>query len=355
MTAVSQFSLLLRVDAPPGPDGVPPMLSPASQALRAQLYRELGLKARSVAWVTITPGTTKGDAVVERLIEERRAGRALVGAAFLTEVMTDAERADAAWSLVATRTVDDFSLWDDYPGAKVGTLPAVHALNHTFVSSAFVESWRRHGLTGAGFLTCASRGRKAGAPWFVALPDRSLGRGLDHPWFARASWRRDVAGRPDRRSSALDVGQSAFHQRWLRPDAALEPPLARLLALCPSPAAYTSGLDGLQIVTVPRYWAGALPPGDAAYLPWGEDGPNREGKMLRFRQLAVSARARQALAADGLFASTAFLPLRVIHDVRPQDVLDRPGDPVPAMYTAVELAALRAQEPAVVAANRRRS
>jgi len=351
---VNQFSLLLRVDAPPGADGAPPMLSAASQALRARLYRELGLKARSVAWVTITPGTTKGDAVVERLIEERLAGRAFVGAATLTEVITDAERADSAWSLVATRTVDDFSLWDEYPGGKVGTLPAVHALNHTFVSTAFVGSWRRHGLTGASFLTCASRGRKPGAPWFLALPDHSLGRGLDHPWFARPAWRRDVAGRPDRRTSALDVGQSAFHQQWLRPDAASNPMLASLLRLCPPPAAYTSGLDGLQLVTVPRYWAGALPPGDAAYLPWGEDGPNRAGKMLRFRQLAVSARARRALIADGLFAASAFLPLRVIHDVAPGEVLDRPGDPVPPMFTADELAALGAREPAVVAENSRR-
>jgi hypothetical protein len=180
----------------------------------------------------------------------------------------------------------------------------------------------------------------------VALPDASLGRGLDHPWFDRRKWLRDTGSRPDRRSSALDVGQSVFHQCWIRDEAAGMPPLDVMLRVCPPPPFFTSGLDGLKVVTIPRYWAPALPRGDFAYVPWGEDGPNAEGKMLRFRKLAVSARAREVLLDEGLFNEKSFLPVRIVETPEPHvRVLDRPGDPVPPMYTEAELRVLRAREP----------
>jgi hypothetical protein len=342
---MGQFSLTLRVDAPAPGDGAPTMLSKASEELRARLYRSLGLKVHSVAWVTVAPGTAKGDAALRTLIEERIAGRASVGAAILTEAMNRGDPTLSRWFHLDTRTVDDFSLWDDYPSCKAGTLPKLHALNHTFVSSAFVEACRRRGLAGMSFLRCASRGRRPGAPWFVALPDASLGRGLDHPWFDRGKWLRDTGSRPDRRSSAIDVGQWAFHQCWIRDEAAGEPPLDVMLRLCPPPPRFTSGIDGLQVVTIPRHWAAALPQGDFAYVPWGEDGPNVEGKVLRFRKLAVSARAREILLAEGLFNEKSFLPVRIVETPEPHVmVLDRPGDPVPPMYTEAELLVLRAKE-----------
>jgi hypothetical protein len=51
--------------------------------------------------------------------------------------------------------------------------------------------------------------------------------------------------------------------------------------------------------------------------------------MMRFRQLAISARARAALIDEGLFDAKAFLPLRAIDSLEPGVVmLDRPGDPL---------------------------
>ncbi len=306
------------------------------------------MKVHSAGWVTIIPGTKKADAAMAALVAEREAGRAVVGAAFLTETFDGDAASGAVWSLLHTRQVDDFSLWNDYPGCKAGTLPKVHALNHTFVSSAFVAACERRGLTGVSFLQCANTGRKAAEPWFVALPDFSLGRGLDHPWFDRERWGRDTRFRSDRRTTAIGVGQSQFHQCWLRDAAANEAPLNRLLALCPTPKSFTSGLDGLQIVTIPRYWTGALPAADFAFVPWGEDGENREGKMMRFRQLAVGAKARAALIEEGLFDAKAFLPVRATETPEPGVVvLDRADDPLPPMFTAEELAALRACESSV--------
>jgi hypothetical protein len=118
-----------------------------------------------------------------------------------------------------------------------------------------------------------------------------------------------------------------------------------MLRLCPMPERYASGLDGFTVVTIPRYWSGAVPDADFAYIPWGEDGANREGKMMRFRQLMVSARARQALLAAGLFVKKAFLPVAIDAAAAPgQLLLDQPAKPVPPMYSAAELAVLRAHE-----------
>ena len=341
---MSTFSLTLRVDAPTSADGNWSATSSESDALRQRLYPSFGVRARSRAWVTILPGTKKGDAVLRTLSAEREAGRAVVGAATLAEACGRSETDAAHWFLLGTRTVDDFNLWDAYPSCRAGTLPKVHALNHTFVSSAFVAVCRERQLTGVSFLRCASRGRKPGDPWFVALPDSALGRGLDHVWFDRTRWLADVRSRPDRRTSALATGQWSFHQCWLRDAAVDAMPLRDVLAVCPTPPEYTP-LGGLTITTIPRFWRGALPDADFAYIPWGEDGPNREGKILRFRNLYVSAHGRRALIDAGLFPEKMFFPVRVVDSPEPGvDLLDSAEHPLKPMYTPAELEHLRARE-----------
>jgi hypothetical protein len=345
---MSTFSLTFRVDSPTAPaDGTWTVTSEESEALRQRLYASLGVKPRSGSWVTVVPGTRKGDAVLRALATEREAGRAVVGAATLAEAHGRLEVDAAPWFLLGTRTVDDFNLWDAYPSCRAGTLPKVHALNHTFVSSAFVTVCREHRLRGVSFLRCGSRGRKAGDPWFVALPDDALGRGLDHSWFDRARWLADVRHRPARRSSAIAIGQWSFHQCWLRDAAASEAPLCDVLVVCPTPPEYTP-LGGLTVVTIPRFWRNALPDADFAYLPWGEDGPNREGKILRFRNLYISARGRRALIEAGLFPEKMFFPIRVVDHPEPGvALLDSAANPLTPMYTPDELAVLRAQERAL--------
>jgi hypothetical protein len=336
------FSLMLRVDAPDAPAQKGGMLSPASDALRKQVYAGLKLKPTSVAWITLVPETTKGDAAIARLIAEREAGRLIVGSAYLTEAIDWDTAGDAEWFLLNTRHIDDFNLWDSYPGCKAGTLPPVHALNGTFVSSAFVETCKERQLRGISFLQCENRGRKKGKPWFVALPDHSFGRGLDHPWFDRAKWLPHAGHRPDRRVSAIDIGQSQFHQRFLRDDAR-HPVLDAMRRLCP-PDPSASSIEGFQIVGIPRYWSGAVPDADFAFVPWGEDGPNRDGKLLRFRQVMIANRARAALIGAGLFKQKAFLPIIVVRNATPDYILDGNSPAIPPMYSTAELAILRARE-----------
>jgi hypothetical protein len=349
-----RYELDLRVDAPsPEGDALASALSEASQRLRERLYRQLGLKSHSAGWVTVDPTSERGRGTLRQLAEACRTSNAVAGAGRLLQRLDPQQAAAADWFHLITETApDSFSLWDDYPSYKPGGLPKGHALNHTFVSAAFVEACVGAGLTGVSFLRCRNLGRKRIPPWYAALPDASLGHGLDHPWFDRRKWLRVVADDRSKRATALDTGQSSFHQRWLRDDlGADEALLGPLLELFPPRTAHASTLTGLSFVTVPRYWARAAPAADFAYVPWGEDGPNRAGKMMRFRLLMVSQRARRVLIEAGLVAQKAFAPLLSIATPEQGVVqLDELHDSIPPMYTAAELSALGREEKRVLAA-----
>jgi len=343
---MARFELDLRLDVPES-GGFADALTEDSKRMRARVYRELRVKVHSNAWARIDLGSERALDTLRKVREQCKSGRVVAGAGTVTELLDAHETAAAHWFLLVTRTADDsFSLWDEYPSYRPGSLPAAHALNHTFVSAAFVAAYQRLKLRGLSFLRCRNAGRKPGPGWFVALPDCSLGHGLDHPWFERNLWIRDVGDAPAKRASSIETGQNCFHRRWLRAELVQDHPLLKpVLELFANQAADESGLSGLRFVMVPRFWTQAFPDADFAYVPWGEDGPNREGKMMRFRQLMVSRKARQALIDARLFSAKAFL---AVHSVAlPEnhlEVLDRRYDPVPPMYTAEELLALRSKE-----------
>ena len=343
---MSRYELELRLDAP-GVEDFGGALSEESECARTRVYRKLGLKVHSNAWVRINLNTPDGMNKIQRLIEECKTGHVTAGTANVYERLDKDESAAVDWSYLYSKTVNSsFSLWDDYPSYISSELSTGHAFNHTFVSEKFVDTCERSGLRGISFLRCRKKGRKDGPVWFVALPEKSLGRALDHDLFDRSSWIRDVGDDQNKRSSSLDVGQSNFHQRWCRADrlrdaSSLQP----LLELFPMSRARDSILLGLSFVTVPRFWSNAFPDADFSYFPLGEDGPNREGKMMRFRQLVVSRHARRALIDAGLFTEKAFLGVRsVASPTEGIEILDQSHGPVAPMYTADELADLRSQE-----------
>lgn len=333
--------LSFRVDAPEGNFGMGPGAE-AERQLRARIYGALKLKVFSVAWVTVRLGTPKWAQARALLLKER----VLVGSAHVAEILEEDDESE--WSLLHTPQVSgSFSLWDGHPEYKPGALPKnAHALNHSFVSEEFVAACERAGLQGVEFLRCKNAGRKASRDWYAALPAHSLGHGLDHPWFDRDRWVRHVQGDTRKRFSGIDTGQNQFHQFWLRPEAQGEPLVRELLEICPMPAKAESGLYGLKFLMAPRYLARVEPKDDFAYVPWGEDGPNREGKMMRFRQLMVRRRARDALVAAGVVKARDFLHVRTISQPEPGVVdLDAKYPPPGPMYSPEEVAAMKAQRP----------
>lgn len=333
-----RYELTLRVDAP-GDDRS--LTSDVSEEYRKRIYGALKLKVFSHAWVSLRLGTPKWEEVRAFLVKER----VPVGSAHLAELLDEEDEWE--WSLLSTPTVSgSFSLWDDHPNFKPGSLPKkAHALNHSFVSAEFVAACKRAGLRGIEFLECKNAGRKAAPPWYAALPAHALGHGLDHPWFDRDRWVPHVRHYAIRRFDGINTGQSQFHQFWLREEAQSEPLVRQMLEVCPMPAKADSGLNGLKFVMAPRYLARVQPKEDFAYIPWGEDGPNREGKMMRFRQLVVRRRARDVLVAAGLVKARDFLRLRSIATPEPGvPDLDAKYPPPPPMYSAEELGAMRASE-----------
>ena len=341
-----RYELELRVD-PPGGNEFGSAISEESQRLRERVYRELRLKVHSHAWARIDPGSSKGQDVVQKLIGMHEAGLAKAGTGHLREIPDDEESARSDWFYLFTRSGNDsFSLWDDYPSCKLSDLGPEHAYSDTFVSQQFVDACEGSGLSGISFLQCRKRGRKPGPAWFAALPQQCLGRGLDHHWFDRREWLRQVGDDPNKRSTSPETGQSNFHQSCLRADQAKKDALLQpLLELFPESDQNDSGLLGLNFITVPRYWAGVFPEGDFAHVMHGEDGRNREGKMMRFRKLVVSRRARQFLIDAGLFSEKVFLGLRSIASPEAGvENLDQIHGPIVPMYLPDELEKLRAME-----------
>jgi hypothetical protein len=341
-----RYELELRLDAP-GCKDFGGAHTEESERVRTRIYRELHLKVHSHSWVTIDLSSPRGKDKVQKLLDACKAGRAKAGTGHVHEHLDENESAAADWFYLFTKSGNDsFSLWDDYPSYKMSDLGAEHAYSNSFVSADFVDVCERSNLRGISFLRCQKRGRKSGPAWFTALPENGLGHGLDHCWFDRREWLREVSDDRAKRSSSLDMGQNGFHQRWLRADQVTDAEFMHpLFELFPMSSARDSVLTGLNFVTVPRFWTKVFPDADFAYVPEGEDGPNREGKMMRFRSVMVSRHARRVLIDAGLFSEKVFLGVRSV--ALPEEgveILDQSHAPVPPMHTAEELTELRCRE-----------
>lgn len=313
-------------------------------------YRTLGLRA-SGPWAALDPLAPKSARTLERLELFVRSGAARLAEARLHESMTAAELDACEWFELGNRFFKGdpgFTLWDDYPSCRSAAVPdGIHLFAHCVVSARFRALVRTRRLRGLEFLRVKEKSRKPKLAWFVALPRAPLGQGVDHPWFDRARWEAHLRAHP-----ALTRDQDAtrppgyFAGAWVRDDAyRCVPLLAQLLRILPEKSEVP--LTGLTVLPVARYWRKRVPASDFAYVPLGRDGPNREGKVLRFRGLCASRRARNALMSAGLLRSQEAAPLLLV-DAPPAWApnLDRLHPAAPPAYTDAELARLRAAEAA---------
>ena len=130
---LARYELVLRLDAP-GVEAFGGSLSGDSERARARVYRKLGLKVHSNAWVRIDLSSANGMNKVGKLIEECKAGHVTAGTANVYEHLDKDESAAADWSVLYTKTANaSFSLWHDYPSCISPELAAGHAFNNTFV------------------------------------------------------------------------------------------------------------------------------------------------------------------------------------------------------------------------------
>lgn len=339
--------LVLRLDPR---DAQPNWLhDPAAPELRRSFYRSLGLRGTDT-WVTLDPLAPKSAATFDRLEVFVRSGAVALGEVRLRETPTADELAACEWFALQSRFFKGnpgFSLWDDYPSCKSAAIPdGIHLFADVVVSQVFRAVVETQRLAGLEFLRVQEKSRKPKLAWFMALPGRSLGQGVDHPWFDRGRWERYLADhRPQTRDQDPARPPGHFRGGWVRDEAyRSDPLLARLLKLLPERS--EAPLEGLTILPLARYARAHLPAADFAYVRPTPDGPNREGKILRFRQLCASRRARDALVGAGLIRERDAEPLLVVEGPPPgAPDLDRLHPAPPPMYTTAELAALRALEP----------
>ena len=341
--------LVLRLDPR---DAQPNWLhDPAAPALRKSFYRSLGLRGTDT-WVTIDPLAPKSAGTFDRIEVFVKSGAVALGEARLRESLTAAELEACEWFALENRFFKGdpgFSVWDDYPSCRSAAIPdGIHLFADVVCSAAFRAVVEAQRLRGLEFLRVKEKSRKPKLAWHVAVALAPLGQGVDHPWFDRPRWERYL-----REHAALTHDQDPtrppghFRGGWVRDDAyRSDPLLARLLRLLPEKS--EEPLEGLTLLPLARYSRAHLPAADFAYVPLCPDGPNRAGKLFRFRRLCASRRARDALIDTGLLRERDAEPLLIV-DAPPAGApdLDRLHPPVPPTYTDAELAALRAAELAI--------
>jgi hypothetical protein len=343
---VPAYQLVLRLDPH---DAQPNWLhDPAAPALRRSFYRSLGLRGTDT-WVTLDPLAPKTADTFDRLEVLVKSGAVALGEVRLRESLTAEELEACEWFGLENRffkAEPGYSVWDDYPACKSAAIPdGIHLFGDVVVSAMFRAVVEARRLGGLEFLRVKEKSRKPKLVWHVAVARAPLGQGVDHPWFDRTRWERYL-----RAHAATTYDQDAarppghFSGGWIRDEAyGAVPLLARLLKLLPEKS--EQPLVGLTVLPVARYARAHLPATDFAYVPLGRDGPSRAGKLLRFRRLCASRRARDALLDAGLIRERDAEPLLVV-DAPPTGApdLDRLHPPPPPMYTDQELAALRAAE-----------
>lgn len=343
------YQLVLRLDPR---DAQPNWLhDPAAPAFRKSFYRSLGLRGTDT-WATIDPLAPKSGATLDRIELLVKSGAVALAEARLRESLTRQELEACEWFALENRFFKGdpgFSLWDDYPSCRSAAIPAgIHLFADVVVSEAFRGVVEAGGLRGLEFLRVKEKSRKPKLAWYVAVARQPLGQGVDHPWFDRARWEQYVREHP---ATTYDQDPTRppghFRGGWVRDEAyRSDPLLARFARLLPERS--EAALVGLTVLCVPRYSRAHLPVADFAYVSLTPDGPNREGKVLRFRRLCASRRARDALLGAGLIREQDAEPLLVV-DALPAGApdLDRLHPPPPPMYTDAELAELRAAEQAI--------
>lgn len=347
----------------------------AEHDFQRELYASFGLELVSYAWAEIDLTSPRIEDIFTRLTELDAAGEARFGAGVLTEALTPEEQGTCEWFVITdTRQFDghDFSLWDDYPRCRAYKIPASdHVVERQFVSHQFKGLVEEQGLRGVEFLWVEDRGKFRAEPWYQAIPRQAMGHGLDHPWFDRA--KEDAYVRERLAERGVDPDE-VFHPSRSPAEYPFGHPVAAFAAHAPE---FRQGTDGFEsrflrdewstgvdlhdrllgmftnrddvALTVqrinPHFLRGAVPDADFAYIWWGPDGPNRDGKIMRARELCVNRRTRDLLVAARLVPAGKFTGV-VLCDEPPPGVPDLDtGSPVPPpAYPDDILTGLRAEE-----------
>jgi hypothetical protein len=209
-----------------------------------------------------------------------------------------------------------------------------------FVSERVKAVLEEGGVTGIELVWIPDVGKYAAPQWYLAIGQRSLGRGLDHPWFDPSKFRtRNIDRRkydqPTDPTWRYGVVEYFFRAQFRSGAGYGDRVTDRLISM------FRQTL--LHVVSYRRVLRKYLPDTDFGYV-W------RDVESLRGRALCFNRKARDLLVDAGLVAEDECQGVEVLDRRYPgAELLDTlpggPGGPGPR-YSTAELAEIRAEEAA---------
>lgn len=333
-----KFTLSFRID--PHPD----RMASAShedemeleQEIRLPLYKEFGLKVYSYAWVSAEEVWPHWQRLLERMQVLEKSRDVIFGSGILDEQNTEEEKALCPWFLLkAPNILEMFSLFDPYPTCKAFQLPpGKHVMERHFVSEIFKRVVEEERLTGLDFLWVRDKGQYRAPQWYAAIAQNPLGHGIDHPWFDRAAYESSIKGPPMYKSGMTHFDNRYFQSNWSTGKSELD----EILRLFPKDSlGLTFQSERLQFLKK------QVPSSNFAYH-WSDADSRVDGKMIRFRELCMDRKAKEALCRGGVVQEADLVGIRLL-DALPAGVSDLDAVECPSpVFTEKEWPELRKQE-----------
>ncbi len=347
-----KYSLLFRVDPLPTWEGYKTWdwkkltfntkvkKENAEYEFRRKLYHDLGLKLESRAWADINLDSDNLITILNVIKELKHKGVACLGSGILREEMTEDELNNCEWFLINPPKLSvgyDFSLWDPYPTCRADKFsPLLHIQEYHCVSEQFKKIVEQKKLTGLEFLWVEDKGKYKARQWYSAIAQEPLGHGIDDVWFDRQKYE-EISGKID---PIHNYGMRSFDNEYFKEGWTTgSPQKDELLKMFPKEC------FGLNFYTQPRFLRKHLPDTDFAYIWDHVDGPNREGKIMRFRDLCFNKRTKDILIEKKMISMENVSGI-LLYNRLPKGIndLDKNVGFPPPVYTSKEFLLLKKEE-----------
>jgi hypothetical protein len=222
--------------------------------------------------------------------------------------------------------------------ARPGIHFALWGPDGILVSEQFKAAVEKHRLTGLDFFWVRDTGRYQARQWYVTLPREILGRGLDHPWYDPAKGASDGSDANDPRTRHGQQAATGFGRLTLRKNASFGDPVKdRLLNL-----GLSASRERFSVCSYPRFLRQYLP---RTHFAATMRDTNCDDEIQSNRGLAASRRARDVLLENRLITEEMCTAVKIFDRVPPGvENLDRLYGKAAPLFSAEELARLRAQE-----------
>ncbi len=274
------------------PTGVPRDDFDATDAFSQAFIHSLGLNVHSGCWANINLDSPAMDSFIREarnLILAEKATFYGMNTLYCT-LPDDADHPHEWYELTSYTRFESEGWKSDIETCKAFRMPptayiAAGMHNNLYVSEHFKTIVEEHQLTGIDFVWVKDVGKYRAPQWFVPVPLKPLGRGVDHPWYQPTA----IGAIHSRFFFGINwrSGQHIFDMKAMRREPIFTKPVFRnLFSLYGLPGALEGG--SLTIAAYRTHLRHFLPETDFAYA-WDD--------KSSARILCISRKARDVLLA----------------------------------------------------------